>query len=68
VQLILRYDPTPEDLSDPRIIMREIHKPIVYQSGLEATSPVLGSLNGRSAAPPAARTGQAPQPRRTAPQ
>ncbi len=63
VQLILRADPEPPNLTDPRMIMREIHKPIVYQSGLEATNPVLSALNARAGAP-AARTGNAAPPTR----
>jgi Skp family chaperone for outer membrane proteins len=64
-QLILRYDPTPEDLTDPRMILQEIHKPIVYQRDLDATGAVLESLN--RCAPAAPTTGRAPAPTRPAP-
>jgi hypothetical protein len=57
VQLILRNDPTPEELTDPRMILQEIHKPIVYQSGSDVTQPILQAMNAGVAAP---RTGQAP--------
>jgi Skp family chaperone for outer membrane proteins len=59
VDLILRYDPQVPNLDDPRMIMQEIHKPIVYQAGLEATGPVLTTMN-LAAGAPAARTGAAP--------
>ncbi len=69
--LILRANPVPPNLTDPRIVLQEIHKPIVYQANLDATSLVLDSLN-RGAAPttaagnppgggPAARNAAAPQ-------
>jgi Skp family chaperone for outer membrane proteins len=62
--LILRYDPAPEELTDPRMILQEIHKPIVYQSGLDATGSILEGLN-RGAPPGAApATGRAPAPAR----
>jgi Skp family chaperone for outer membrane proteins len=64
-QLILRYDPTPEELTDPRIILQEIHKPIVYQSGLDATGAVIESLNrGAAATGGVPATGRAPAPAR----
>lgn len=64
VQLILRHDPTPPELTDPRMIMQEIHKPIVYQSGSDVTSAILGALN--RGAPPAGapRTSRTPAPSR----
>jgi Skp family chaperone for outer membrane proteins len=52
--LILRSNPEPPDLTDPRIILQEIHKPIVYDSGLDATSAVLNSLNRGTTPPPTA--------------
>ena len=66
VQLILRHDPTPPELTDPRMIMQEIHKPIVYQSGSDVTSAILSALN--RGAPPAGapRTGRTPAPSRPA--
>ena len=58
IQLILRNDPTPPELTDPRMIMQEIHKPIVYQAGSDVTPAILNGLN-RGVAPPAGapRTG-----------
>lgn len=57
-QLILRYDPTPPDLTNARAILAEIQKPIVYQRGNEITQPVLEAMNRR--APAAAPTARAP--------
>ncbi len=54
-QLILRDNPEPPNLSDPRVILQEIHKPIVYQSGIDATSLILDSLNRGTAPPPGNR-------------
>lgn len=62
VQLILRYDPTPPELTDPRMILQEIHKPIVYQSGSDVTPAVLDLLNRGAPGTPAATTGRAPAP------
>jgi Skp family chaperone for outer membrane proteins len=61
VKLILRNDPTPPDLTDPRMILQEIHKPIVYQEGSDVTPAILDTLN-RGAAPAASvpTTGRAP--------
>jgi Skp family chaperone for outer membrane proteins len=59
--LILRYDSTPEELTDPRMILQEIHKPIVYQSGLDVTGALLESMN-RGAPAAAPTTGRAPAP------
>ncbi len=53
-QLILRGNPEPPNLTDPRVILQEIHKPIVYQSGLDATPTILNSLNRGAAPPPTA--------------
>jgi Skp family chaperone for outer membrane proteins len=65
VKLILRNDPTPPDLTDPRMILQEIHKPIVYQSGSDVTPSILEMLN-RGAAPATGNptTGRAPGPAR----
>ena len=65
IQLILRNDPAPPDLTDPRMILQEIHKPIVYQSAADVTPAILDALN-RGTAPAAAapRTGRAPAPTR----
>jgi Skp family chaperone for outer membrane proteins len=61
VQLMLRYDPTPEEMTDPRVVLQEIQKPIVYQRGAEITPAILESMNHRAqAAGPA--TSRAPQP------
>jgi Skp family chaperone for outer membrane proteins len=54
-QLILRYDPTPPDLSNARAILAEIQKPIVYQRGMEITQPIVDALNRRAPAPVAGR-------------
>ncbi|MEX0978746.1 MAG: OmpH family outer membrane protein [Pirellulales bacterium] len=60
VQLILRNDPTPPELTDPRMILQEIHKPIVYQSGADVTPAILEAMN--RGVPAAARTGRAAAP------
>jgi hypothetical protein len=57
-QLILRLDPTPPDLTNPRAILAEIQKPIVYQRGNDVTPAILEALNRR--APAAAATSRAP--------
>ncbi|MBI3837027.1 MAG: OmpH family outer membrane protein [Planctomycetia bacterium] len=48
VQLILRYDVAPLDLSDPRAVLQEIQKPIVYQRDMDVTPTVLDLVNRRS--------------------
>lgn len=63
--LILRANPTPPNLNDPRIILQEIHKPIVYQANIDVTKPVLDSLN-RGTAPPAGGTAAGPAGTRAA--
>jgi Skp family chaperone for outer membrane proteins len=65
IQLILRTDPTPPELTDPRMILQEIHKPIVYQSGNDVSANVLEALNRGT--PAAARTGRTAPPVGTAP-
>ncbi len=50
IQLVLRYDSTPPELTDPRVILQEIHKLVVYQRGLEVTPPVLEAMNRGAAA------------------
>jgi Skp family chaperone for outer membrane proteins len=68
-QLILRANPEPPNLTDPRIILQEIHKPIVYQANSDVTAAILDSLNrgtvpSTAAAPvgaPAARGAALPQ-------
>jgi len=65
VDLVLRYEPTPTEMTDPRAILQEIQKPIVYQRDSDITPPVLDSLNRRTpvgnstARPPAGPTGPA---------
>jgi len=59
--LILRANPEPPNLTDPRIILQEIHKPIVYQANADVTPAILDSLNrgttpvASQAAPPGNR-------------
>src|SRR5262249_36092850 len=66
VRLILRNDPTPPDLSDPRMILQELNKPIVYQRGNDVTASVLEAMNRRGpVAAPA--TSRAPANSRTPP-
>ena len=48
IQLVLRYDVPPLDLSDPRSVLQEIQKPIVYQRGVDVTPVVVDALNRRS--------------------
>ena len=50
VQLVLRYDPTPAEMTDPRLILQEIQKPIVYQREAEVTPAILESMNRRAPA------------------
>jgi Skp family chaperone for outer membrane proteins len=61
VQLMLRYEPTPEELTDPRLILQEIQRPIVYQRGAEITPAILESMNHRAPTGGPATT-RAPQP------
>jgi Skp family chaperone for outer membrane proteins len=67
VKLILRHDPTPPELTDPRMILQEIHKPIVYQRGSDVTPAILEALNRRGPAAGVPATGRAPVSNRTAP-
>jgi hypothetical protein len=65
-QLILRANPVPPNLNDPRIILQEIHKPIVYQApGQDATTLILNSLNRGAPSAPQAGTGTVPTANRT---
>jgi Skp family chaperone for outer membrane proteins len=48
IQLVLRYDVPPLDLSDPRAVLQEIQKPIVYQRGVDVTPVVLEAVNRRT--------------------
>lgn len=57
--LILRYDPTPPDLTNARAILAEIQKPIVYHRGNEVTPAVLEAMNRRAPAAPATARGPA---------
>jgi Skp family chaperone for outer membrane proteins len=54
-RLILRYDPPPEDYSDPRAIYQEVTRPIVYQRAPDCTAPILEALNRRGGANTATR-------------
>jgi Skp family chaperone for outer membrane proteins len=65
-QLILRANPEPPNLTDPRVILQEIHKPIVYQANSDVTAAILDSLNrgtvpSTAAGAPAARGAALPQ-------
>ena len=51
-QLVIRANPEPPNLTEPRVIIQEIHRPIVYQAGIDATSTVLDTMN-RGTTPPA---------------
>jgi hypothetical protein len=55
VQLVLRYEPTPRELVDPKAILREVQKLIVYQRGIEVTPSVLEAMNRRAGAATAGR-------------
>jgi hypothetical protein len=59
VPVVLRIDPSPPELTDPRMILQEIHKPIVYARGNDVTPIVLEALNGRGSGP-AATTARPP--------
>ena len=48
IQLILRHDVPPLDLSDPRSVLQEIQKPIVYQRGVDITPVMLDAMNHRT--------------------
>jgi len=64
VQLVLRFEPPPEDMSDPRMVLAEIQKPIVYQrANADVTPLVLDAMNRRSGAANTA-TRPAAQPKR----
>jgi len=66
-QLILRANPIPPNLNDPRIILQEIHKPIVYQApNTDATTLILDSLNRGAPSAPPAGAGAAPTANRAA--
>jgi len=65
IELILRTDPPAPDLSDPRAVLQEIHKPIVYQRSPDVTGPVLQAMNARAGAP-AATTARPPVTNRPA--
>jgi Skp family chaperone for outer membrane proteins len=62
-QLILRANPEPPNLTDPRIILQEIHKPIVYQANSDVTAAILDSLNRGTVPSTAAASGGAPAAR-----
>jgi Skp family chaperone for outer membrane proteins len=48
IELILRNDVPPLDLNDPRSVLQEIQKPIVYQRGVDVTPVMVEALNRRS--------------------
>jgi Skp family chaperone for outer membrane proteins len=50
VRLVLRHEPTPPQLNDPKQILREMQKLIVYQRGIEVTPTVLEAMNRRAGA------------------
>ena len=55
-KLVLRYDPPAQELHDPRKIMQEMSRLVVYQQGLDATAAVHQGMHQRtSAAGPAAQ-------------
>jgi hypothetical protein len=67
-QLIFRANPAPPNLTDPRIILQEIHKPIVYQAaGQDVTTLIIDSLNRGAPSAPPARAGAAPTANRVGP-
>lgn len=67
-QLILRANPVPPNLNDPRIILQEIHKPIVYQApGQDATTLILDALNRGAPSAPPGQPGAAPTANRVGP-
>lgn len=67
-QLILRANPIPPNLNDPRIILQEIHKPIVYQApNSDATTLILDALNRGAPSAAPAGAGAAPTANRAAP-
>jgi hypothetical protein len=60
VPLVLRYEPSQPAINDPREVMREVQKLIVYQRGLEVTPVLLEALNRGAGAPAAAARPAAP--------
>jgi Skp family chaperone for outer membrane proteins len=63
VQLVLRYEPEPQELTDPRAILQEINKLVVYQRGLEVTPTLLEAMNRRTGTGAAPTAGRAPAAR-----
>ena len=55
VQLVLRYDVSPPELTDPRAILQEVHKLVVYQRGVEITPVVVEAMNRKVPASTAAK-------------
>lgn len=53
VPVVIRTDPSPPELTDARMILQEIHKPIVYSRGNDVTPVILEALNGRGSGPAA---------------
>ena len=60
VPLVLRYEPSPPSMNDPREVMREVQKLVVYQRGLEITPVLLEAVNRGAGAPAAAGRPAAP--------
>ncbi len=53
-QLVLRYDPPAQEINDPRRVLHEVQKLIVYQRGLEVTPVVQQAMQRRAGAGPTA--------------
>jgi Skp family chaperone for outer membrane proteins len=64
IKLILRSDPSPPDMNDPRMILHEIQKFIVYQRGLEVTPVVHEAMHRRTGTSTATTRPAAPAPPR----
>jgi Skp family chaperone for outer membrane proteins len=68
VPLVLRYDPPSEERTNPRAVLREVHRLIVYQRGLEVTPSVAQAMDRRTAVKPTAKRPSPPaQPARARP-
>ncbi|MGD9721313.1 MAG: hypothetical protein AB7O59_08895 [Pirellulales bacterium] len=65
-QLILRNEPSPPDYSDPRNVLRELNKLIVYQRGVDVTPAMQEAMARRAAA--GANTATRRPPASSAPQ
>lgn len=65
IQLVLRGDPTPPDLTDPQNVAHEIRKVVVYQRGCDITAPMVEAVNRRAGT--ANPTARAPAQGKSAP-